>query len=103
MHVATKFNKFDRDDLVALACRIHRDFPNEPDLFVRIFDNKNAAKKYEGPGQQHKSQHWEPYAKAFRAFYGWKPDAKEHWVTWNFDPLVQTSKSSTSEDLCLSK
>jgi hypothetical protein len=100
VHVSTGPSRFDRVDLVALACKLHRDFTMEDDLFVRIFDDKHAAKRYESPSDQHKSPDWEKYARSFRAFYEWQPEAKLHAIVWGFDPLVENSDYK-HEDFCI--
>ena len=104
MRISAQDNRFDRDDLLELACRLHRDFDGESKLFIYIFDNKSAAKKYVSPSDRHKPADWKSYAKSFRAFYSWEAGSS-HWIVWDFDPLVESSQQERSKhstiDLCL--
>jgi len=97
--------RLDREAFIMLACKLRKDFGAEADVFVLIFDNNDAAKKYEDPSSQHKSPDWEQYAKSFKAFYGWKPKANQNFVLWDFNPLVAASEQTgySVVDLCLSR
>jgi len=104
IRISAQDNRFDRDNLLELACRLHRDFGGEKKLFVLIFDNKAAAKKYVSPSDRHKPADWKSYAKSFRAFYSWNAGSS-HWIVWDFDPLVEASQVENSKrstiELCL--
>jgi hypothetical protein len=90
------------EGFIALACELRKDFGAKSDVFVRVFDNKDAAKKYVDPSARHKPRDWQLYAKSFKAFYTWEPTANQNIVAWNFDPLNPYSDGAprTVADLC---
>ena len=106
LHVVPRRDfRLDEEGFIALACMLRKDFAADADVFVRIFDNTNAAKKYVDPSVQHKPRDWQLYAKSFKAFYSWNPKAKQNFVVWDFDPLIATSEQTRHAvaDLCLSR
>ena len=105
MHVVPRRHfRQDREGFIVLACKLRKDFGAKADVFVRIFDNNDAAKKYVDPSSQHKPRDWQLYAKSFKAFYSWKPIANQNFVVWDFDPLIATSEETryAVANLCLS-
>jgi len=90
------------EGFIGLACKFRKDFGAKSDVFVRVFDNEDAAKKYVDPSSQHKPRDWQRYAKSFKAFYTWEPTANQNIVAWNFDPLNPYSDGArrTVADLC---
>jgi len=79
MHVVPRRNvQLDREGFIVLACKLRKDFGAEAEVFVRIFDNNDSAKKYVDPSGQHKPPDWQIYAKSFKAFYSWKPKSKQN-------------------------
>lgn len=104
MHVVAEHSHFGRDDMLELACRFHRDFAGEKKLFILVFDQKTAAKKYVPPSARHKPSDWANYARSFRAFYSWN-EGSAHWIVWGFDPLLEVSKIDSTQystiDICL--
>ena len=90
------------EGFIALACKLRKIFGAKSDVFVRLFDNENAAKKYVDPSARHKPRDWQLYAKSFKAFYTWEPTANQNIVVWNFDPLTPYSDGArrTVADLC---
>jgi hypothetical protein len=90
------------EGFTALACELRKDFGAKSDVFVRVFDNKDAAKKYVDPSARHKPRDWQLYPKSFKAFYTWEPTANQNIVAWNFDPLNPYSDGArrTVADLC---
>ena len=104
MHVSPRSPvRLDRDGVIAFACKLHNDFATESDIFVRLFDNDSAAKKYVDPSAQHKPPDWQAYAKSFKAFYSWNSKTNQNFVAWDFDPLVPSDqqKSYSHADFCL--
>jgi hypothetical protein len=97
--------QLDREGFIVLACKLRKDFGAEAEVFARIFDNNDSAKKYVDPSAQHKPRDWQIYAKSFKAFYSWRPKAKQNFVVWDFDPLIATSEQTRHDvaDLCLSR
>lgn len=95
--------RLDRDGVVAFACKLRNDFATESDVFVRLFDNDSAAKKYVDPSAQHKPPDWQAYAKSFKAFCSWNSKTNRNFVVWDFDPLVPSDqqKSYLHADFCL--
>ena len=104
IHISSRAIQFNKDALLKLACKLHHDFKKESDLFVLVFDDNKAARRYQDPGTQHRDANWKTYAKSFKAFYARKPAAKKHWIVWDFDPLVTFSDGEkyAAADLCLS-
>jgi hypothetical protein len=104
LYISARIKRAKREQFLALACKLSRDFSSENDVSILIFDSEKASKRYQDPDAQHKDPNWRSYAKSFKAFYTRKPEAKEHWIVWGFDPLLPYSqvKQLVSEKLCLS-
>jgi len=104
MHVSPRSRvRLDRDGIVAFACRLRNDFATESDVFVLLFDNDSAAKRYEDPSDQHKRPDWQAYAKSFKAFYCWNSKTNQNFVVWDFNPLLPSDqqKNYSHVDFCL--
>ena len=75
----------ERDKLVALACKLGRDYANEEALYVWILDSYKAARRYspQGEGNDRTTN------LSFRASYGFFCDSGkcEHSLDWWPDPL----------------
>ena len=103
IHIYTEHSGFDREHMMELACRLHRDFNEEQNIFILVFDTKIAAKKYVPPSSRHKPTDWKNYAKSFRAFFSWK-ESGIHSIVWGFDPLLEISEIDVAKvsilDLC---
>ncbi len=95
--------QLDRDGLMATACKLRKDFAQEANVFVRIFDNKTAAKRWVDSSTQHKPPQWQTYAKSFKAFYSWKPKENQNFVVWDFDPFIRwdQQKNYAHADFCV--
>lgn len=101
LHISIAQKHFNRRDLVALGCRLSRDFRQENDLFAFVFDNHRSAKRYVDPwGQELPADRLE-HEKALRSYYLRDVAKSEHWVAWYEDPLHK--KAEISEDLCLER
>ncbi len=86
MHVSIHKDQFERSDLIALACRLARDFSEEDELFAQIYDDFDSAKRWLGPWEQEKPAGWEKYDRSFRAGYLRDVQKREHWIIWDTNP-----------------
>ena len=88
------------DRLIALACRLEREYSGEHGATVFIFDSCSAANRYISPyAPEHaKGRGWQEFAKTIRAMYSRTPSSGDHWISWGFDPL--TFKGGTTVELC---
>ncbi len=78
-------NQFTRVAVVALACRLARDFPQD-DVLVQVFDDHDSAKRYREPFEQEKPPGWKKYERSLRATYLHKLATHEHWIWWDVNP-----------------
>jgi hypothetical protein len=84
VYVSIPKDQFDRAHLLALACRLARDF-REENLLVQIFDDFNSAKLYQAPWQQEKFAGWQERERSWRATYTRDVSKNQHWIAWYVD------------------
>jgi hypothetical protein len=85
VYISIPKDRFTKDSLSALACRLNRDFPSN-DVLVMIFDEFVAAKRYVSPWQQEKPRGWKKYDASWRATYIRDVKQNKHTIAWYVDP-----------------
>jgi hypothetical protein len=80
---------FNRDDLLALSCKLDADYQKEDRLFVMIFDNHDSALIYRPRGLVADPPISEKDRKSLRAQFARDSMTGEHWIAWYPDPQRQ--------------
>ena len=83
VHVSVAEKFINRDDLIALACQLRRDFAKEKTIWVVIFDNFKAAKIWVPLGDTFRDGDSRPP----RAQYEFDRDTGENYVHWYPEPM----------------
>ncbi len=98
LRISIRKDQFTRAAMVALACRLARDFPQD-EVLIQVFDDHDSAKRYVSPWEQEKPPGWTKYERSFRAIYFHKVATHEHWIWWYVDPEKTRNEAI---DICLS-
>jgi hypothetical protein len=86
IHISISKEHFNREELLILACKLNQDFNLGVATVVRIFDNRDSAKKYTSPWEPEKPAGWMQHEKALRAYYIRDFAKGDHWLSWYSDP-----------------
>ena len=78
IHASMDKKYFNESDLVTIACQMRREYAHEKEFLLRIFDNYNAARRYNSQGEGNSRA----TADSFRAEYGFSRETKHQQLRW---------------------
>ena len=89
MDVSMSPKNFDQEKVITLVCHIAKMYPNEPALFVRVFDSLRAAKAYVPGGEDHAGISYRGmysyYDPDFEQHLSWRPDREDRYRSVEID------------------
>ena len=78
IHASVDTKNLNENDLVTIACYMHKKYALEEEFILRIFDNYDAAKRYQSDGEGNSRA----TANSFRAEYGFSSKTKTQELRW---------------------
>jgi hypothetical protein len=86
LRIVIKPLAFNRDDLLALSCKLDADYQKEERLFVVIFDDSKSALVYRPREIIADPPNSEKVQNSLRAYFARDSMTGEHWIAWYPDP-----------------
>lgn len=96
VHISINKEYFSRPGLLALACRLDKDFTSESRVLVWIFDDYESARRYVAPWEPEKPEGWQEHEVSLRGYYMRDVTAGKHWIAWYSDPLHKTGEETAN-------